>query len=368
MAALGETARKPRLRASGFLSGAVRMLRGEGSTWPTVITIGVLLALVPSLVSTYEIHLGTLVIADAIAVLGLDLIVGRAGLLSFGQAGFLAIGAYGSVIGMLNLHLDFWIAFVATIALSALVGALLALPAARLTGLAFAFITFGFGLVVEAVVLGRPLDRWTKGGSGLFTPPTSIFGSLLKETTLYWFAFGLLVVCMLIYGNLVNSRSGRALSTLRESEPVALGLGIPVQRYKMWSFATAGAFAAVAGILLAQANQFTTPVEFNLTESITLMAMLILGGTRSILGPIVGAAFFVLLPNYLGAVEKNSAIVFAAVLLVVLIVAPQGVVGVGRQLVRRLSGGARTSEPVPREGTEEAGEGGIPEATDPVPR
>jgi branched-chain amino acid transport system permease protein len=358
--------KRSRRGVSELLPGAVRMLRGEGSTWPTVITIGVILAILPGILSVYEVHLGTLVSADAIAVLGLDLIVGRTGLLSFGQAGFLAIGSYGSVIAMVNLHFAFWVAFVVTIAFAALVGAVMALPAARLTGLAFAFITFGFGLVVEAVVLGRPIDRWTKGGSGLFTPPTSIFGTLLKDRALYYFAFALLVICMLIYGNLVNSRSGRALSTLRESEAVALGLGIPVQRYKMWSFAVAGAFAAVAGMLLAQANQFSTPVEFNLTASITLMAMLILGGTRSILGPIIGAAFFVLLPNYLSGVQNNSAIIFAAILLVMLIIAPQGLVGVGKQLIRRLSGGARTTEPVPREGTEEAGEGGVPEAPDPV--
>jgi branched-chain amino acid transport system permease protein len=257
---------------------------------------------------------------------------------------------------MMNLGMSFGPSILVAVAFAALIGALLAVPAARLSGLAFAFITFGLGIVTQALLAGQLLNQWTMGGSGLFTPIVSIFGNTLQGSNLYYFAFALLILCMTIYGNLVNSRSGRALSTLKESEPVALALGIPVQRYKMWSFALGAAFAGLSGVLLSQVNQFSSPDSFTLTTSITLMAMLILGGTRSMIGPLVGAAFFVLLPEFLHGVQDNAPIVFSAILLIMLIIAPQGLVGVFRNLVRRYSGGTGADPPpVPREGPGEIG-------------
>jgi branched-chain amino acid transport system permease protein len=304
--------------------------------WLVLLIAGALTGCLPLFLSSYGVHLASSVMAYSIAVLGLDLATGRAGLLSFGQAAFLAVGAYGSVIAMTDLNLPYFLGVALAVLAGSVLGALLAIPASRLSGLSFAFVTFGLGFVVTALLNGQLLNRWTNGAAGIVPPEVNVLGGSLQfGSTLFYVILALLMLALILYLNLVGSRTGRALSTIKENEPVAVALGINVVRYKIWAFAAGAGFATLSGALLAQTTAYVSPDSYTAQVSITLMAMLILGGMRSAVGAIIGAAFFVLLPEYLQGVDANSAIVFSAILLVTLIVAPNGVAGIARTLWAR---------------------------------
>lgn len=298
-----------------------------------------MLAVLPLAVGAYDQRLIVRIMAYAIAVIGLDLITGRAGILSFGQSGFLAIGAYGSVILMTHGGLSFAAALCATLATAAVVGAVLALAAVRLSGLSFALVSFMFAFVMTSVIGGDDLRGWTGAANGLATPPGRIFGATLENLSLlYYFTLCAFAVGALIHSNIVGGRSGRGLRTMKENELVAASLGVRVPIYKVWSFALAGVYAAVGGMLLSQSVGYISPESYGVEQSIFLVAMLTVGGIRRTLGPLVGAAFFVLLPEYVRFAQQNSAIVFGAIFLIALIVAPQGLVGVASDVLSRRRG------------------------------
>jgi branched-chain amino acid transport system permease protein len=152
---------------------------------------------------------------------------------------------------------------------------------------------------------------------------------------IYYFALAFLVVAMVVSANIERSKTGWAMATVKQSAAVASALGIRVDRFKVAVFSLAAVFAAVAGVLLSLASGVISPGTYSLDQSIILLAMLTLGGMRGNLGPILGSAFFVLLPEYLQGVQDNSAIVFALTFIAILMLAPGGVVGLVRGWVRR---------------------------------
>jgi branched-chain amino acid transport system permease protein len=289
--------------------------RGRGTDYLSLAALLLVLAVLPTVLGDFNLHLAVNILAYGVAVAGLDLMVGRAGLLCFGQAVFLALGSYASVVLMTHYVHNWVLGSLIAILAAAVLGALVAFPAARLTGLSFAFVTFALGAVCDALLNGSLAEKIVGGNNGLFPPAPHVFGlNLQHDRVLYAVSALAVAVASFLYVNTVRSPTGRAIETMRESELVA-------------------ALAAVGGVLLAQSTRYVSPGSYSVDTSITLVAMLILGGTRSLLGPYLGAAFFVLLPHVLSGVEKNSAIVFSAILLVTLIVAPEGIVG----LVRRLA-------------------------------
>lgn len=311
---------------------AVKALALPASRYGELALLAVVLTVLPFFVGSFNLHLAGTVIAYGIAVLGLDLIVGRAGMLCFGQAVFFAVGAYASVVAMTRYHQSWLVGCLVALALAALLGALVALPAARLTGLSFGFVTFGLGAVCDSLLNGNLLQGVVGGSNGLFPPTPHIFGfNLQGDRPLYAVSAGLVIITGFLYLNLVHSSTGRAVETLRSSELVAQALGVPINRYRIGVTMFGAALAAVGGLLLAQNTRYVSPDSYSTNTSITLVAMLILGGRRSLSGPFVGAAFFVLLPQFLLTVQQNSAIIFSAILLVTLIFAPSGVVGFVRQ-------------------------------------
>jgi branched-chain amino acid transport system permease protein len=308
--------------------------RGRGTDYLSLAALLLVLAVLPTVLGDFNLHLAVNILAYGVAVAGLDLMVGRAGLLCFGQAVFLALGSYASVVLMTHYVHNWVLGSLIAILAAAVLGALVAFPAARLTGLSFAFVTFALGAVCDALLNGSLAEKIVGGNNGLFPPAPHVFGlNLQHDRVLYAVSALAVAVASFLYVNTVRSPTGRAIETMRESELVARALGVPVNRYRIGVFASGAALAAVGGVLLAQSTRYVSPGSYSVDTSITLVAMLILGGTRSLLGPYLGAAFFVLLPHVLSGVEKNSAIVFSAILLVTLIVAPEGIVG----LVRRLA-------------------------------
>lgn len=316
---------------------------------PVIATI--VLALLPLfLEGGYQLSLVITILTYSITLVGLNLLVGEVGLLSFSQAAFMGLGAYVSVFFSVHLKWAFPAALAMGVLAAMLVAALLAVPATRLAAWSFGLVTFGFALVVDTWLNGFLIADWTGGSAGEYVRPGSIFGIStggIRESTYYVTLIGL-VIAMGLATCLVHSRPGRALRAVKANELVAVTLGIPIRRYKVGIFAFAAAMAGFAGVMTGQAEQFISPSLFDLNQSILLMAMLIVGGAGRQLAPLVGAGFFVLLPEFMQGqgVQNASAIIFAVLFLVALILAPQGIVGLveggwrrGRRLLSRRKAG-----------------------------
>jgi branched-chain amino acid transport system permease protein len=314
--------------------------RPAAGRYASPVIAAVVLALVPLfLQGGYQLSLAITILTYAITLVGLNLLVGEVGLLSFSQAAFMALGAYVSVAFSAHLKWAFPASLTVAVLATMLVAVLLAVPATRLASWSFGLVTFGFALVVDTWLNGFLVANWTGGSAGEYAPSGSIAGLAIggiRDSTYYVTMVGL-VITMGLATCIVHSRPGRALRAIKANELVAVTLGIPIRRYKVGVFAFAAALAAFAGAMTAQAEQFISPSSFDLNQSILLMAMLIVGGTGRQLGPIIGAAFFVLLPEFMQgqSVQNESAIIFAALFLGALIVAPQGLVGLVEQGWRR---------------------------------
>jgi branched-chain amino acid transport system permease protein len=286
-----------------------------------------LIAIASLFLGSYELGLLTQVVAYSVALVGLDLIVSRVRMMSFGQAGFMAIGAYGSV-ALAERGVPFEAAAVLSVVAAGAVAAALAVPVSRLTGFSFALVTFAFTAVIAGLAAGGVLYGVTGGESGLVVPVTTVLGlSLLDPMTVLLVSVVVLAVTMVLVTSLVNSRTGRALRTIRESDVVAAALGVRVARLKIGAFALAGGIAGIAGILLVQTLGAMSSQTFGLDQSVLLVAMLTVGGLGRSLGPIVGAAVFIVIPELLQGAESYSAILFPVVFIIALVLAPKGIVG-----------------------------------------
>jgi branched-chain amino acid transport system permease protein len=305
---------------------------------PGLILAAALLIAAPFL-SSYGQSLLSQVVVYATVIIGLDLIVSRARMMSFGQAAFMAIGAYGSV-SLTQRGVPFELALVIAVIGTAAVGGLLAVPASRLTGFSFALVTFAFTAVVAGLAGGGILFGITGGESGLAVLPAYFLGlDLLDPFVLCVVVIVVMALVSAVTTAFVHSRSGRALRTIRESEAVAASLGVRVPLQKAGAFAFAAGIAGLGGAMLAQVLGAISGQTFGLDQSVLLVAMLVVGGMGRTLGPIVGAAIFIVVPEYLQGIQSYSAIVFPIVFIVALIIAPLGIVGLlesgGRALVTR---------------------------------
>lgn len=285
------------------------------------------LAIIAPFFSGYAVGVLVHLVALAIAAVGLDLIISRANMLSFSHAAFMAIGAYVSVILMRN-GWEFIFAALVGIASAAIAGFLLAIPASRLSGFSFALVTFAFSAVVTGLAAGSQLISIAGGESGLSVPPGKLFDlNLFNPHTLFYVALVLLLATMLVCTTLIYSRTGRAFRTMKESEAVAVALGVNVAGMKIGVFALSAGIAGVGGVVLSQALGAISAPTFSLEQSTILVAAVTVGGLGRSLGPLVGITIFVLLPEIFQGLQDYSALVFAAVFVVTLILAPNGVVG-----------------------------------------
>jgi branched-chain amino acid transport system permease protein len=271
-----------------------------------------------------------------IMLLGLSLLVGQAGQISLGQAGFVGIGAYGSAILSTKAGLDPWVAMILAAVLAATVAGLVGMPTLRLKGYYLAMATLGVNEII-VILLGQ-LKRLTNGSDGITgIPSLSIAGLDLGTPRAYHFvAWGLALVMLLIALNLSHSRVGRSLRALHQSEPAAESLGINTSYRKVQVFVVAAVFASLAGSLDAYRIHFIEPKGYTITFSILLITGVIIGGLRSIWGALWGAIVIVILRQLLGrlGLEDYENLVYG-VLLVVLMVLGQGD---ARGLWRRIKG------------------------------
>ncbi len=273
--------------------------------------------------------------------LGLNIIVGMSGLLVLGYAAFFAVGAYTMAIltapAPHNIMLSFWVVLPISVVLACFAALLLGLPVLRMRGDYLAIVTLGFGEIIRILVRSEMMDTFTGGPRGIrAVGHPMLFGKDIG--TEFYFMYIILIAIFLaifITRRLENSRVGRAWRAMREDETVAQAMGVYMLKYKLLAFATGAAFAGLGGAIFASRNSFTGPEDFTLLVSINVLALLIVGGLNSVPGIILGAVVLKGLPEILRQLEDYRILAFGALLVVMMIVRPQGLWPSSRAMLER---------------------------------
>ena len=277
------------------------------------------LALLPFFASSYFLYLSTLVLAYSIALLGQNILIGYTGLISFGQSGFLAVGAY--TFAHLVEHIGFFPALFVAGLVGALFGAIVGFPALRIKGPYLAIATLGFSWAVWQIV--QNTDEISGGRMGLEVP--KVFPSSSEEI---WWVY--LVLTFLLFAGgykLVKSHIGRAFQAIRESEVSAEVLGINLTKYKIISFSVSSFYTALGGALEAYLLGHIDPVMYDLTASIYMFCALVVGGLGTVFGSVLGAIFIIFVPQLFGGAKELVPLVLALAIIFVMMFEPLGLYG-----------------------------------------
>jgi branched-chain amino acid transport system permease protein len=291
----------------------------------------VLLPLV--LPNDYAYDVAILVATNAMACVGLNLLIGYAGQVSLGHGAFFALGAYGTAILAARYGWPAWLSIPASVAAVGLLAVVVGKPTLRLKGHYLAMATLGLGVIVSIVLATE--DGVTGGPDGMSVPPLALFGWVVTgERTWYWIAGGALVASVWLAQNLVASPVGRALRALHGSEVAAETSGIDSARYKLVVFGLSALFAASAGAITAHYAGFITPARGSFMHSVELVIMVVFGGMASTFGAVVGAAVLTTLPQFLTVLKDYEMMVFGAVLMGTMALFPRGLVPTLAQRMR----------------------------------
>ena len=366
------------------------MTRVRGGALPRAVAIFALAAAAPLLFSASGDVLNNMVLAAAYAVmaLGLNIVVGFAGLLDLGYVAFFAIGAYTSAYfgsgfwanagsdgrgvailvgdamdGRPGIHINFLLILVLAVVATAVAGTLIGVPTLRLRGDYIAIVTLAFGEIISQIVSnGSEIKLFggtlTSGPMGISPidrielPLIGRFGALDLRPW-YWFALALVALVLVVNVNLRNSRLGRAWIAMRDDESAAVCAGVPVVRTKLLAYGTGAAFGGISGAFFASYLGVVSAAQFEFSFSIFIFAMVVLGGLGSISGVVVAAIILSVVNNYvlldlprqIGLPFDLSAIssgMYGAILVVVMLLRPQGLVPAGRTVERTAMRNAMT--------------------------
>ena len=303
----------------------------------TIAGIWVLLVTVPfwlPLMGGYT-ALASKVLVFGLAAMGLNLLLGFTGVLSFGHAAYFGLGAYGAGLTLRYLVHSTSLAMLAGILLGGLAGTLFGALIVRRRGVYFAMCTIAFGQIWYYIAYSW--NDFTGGFDGLrdfhrepigFGPLT--FDITRGETRFYYFLLVIFAVSVALMGLLLRSPFGRTLLAIRENERRARFLGIPVERHIWLSFAISTFFTALAGTLYALLNNFADPLSLHYSLSGYFVVMTVIGGGRTFGGPLVGAAMFVLLQDYISSMTVNWMFFIGAIFMLVVLFFPRGLLGMRR--------------------------------------
>jgi branched-chain amino acid transport system permease protein len=289
------------------------------------LVIAVLLVLPFVLPNSYYMDLAIRMAINAIIVIGLNLLIGFAGQISLGHAGFLGIGAYASAV--LPTHFGFHplLAMAAGAAATAVIASVVAKPIFKLKGNYLAMATLGLGIIINIAL--RNEAQWTGGPDGMAVPALSLLGfELGSDKQWYWVVAGLLTISVWASLNLIDSPFGRALRALHGSEVASQVVGVNIVRYKVAIFVMSAVFASLMGSITAHYIGFVTPNFADFFHSIELVTMVVVGGMASVFGSIVGAVLLTALPQALATFEGWETVVFGSVLMLCMIFLPKGLV------------------------------------------
>lgn len=318
---------------------------------PALVGLFILLAiLAPIGQGNYITYVLTSWLIFSIAAMGLNLTLGYAGQISLAQASFMGIGAYTTAL--LTLAGWHWLlAMPVALLLCFVVGLLLGYPALRVKGHFLAFVTLAFNTLVFLVL--RNEDWLTGGNYGLIGMPRPDFGfySTMKQHNFYYFTLVVTIVAAAMLWWIVRSPWGRAFKALRENPIRAESLGVDTRRLTLLAFAIGSAYGGLAGALVTPLVQFIEPGSFGVAHSLRILLMVVVGGAGYFFGPFLGAGVVIVLPEMLRFTEGYYLIIYAALVIVMLVFTPKGLIGLGALLRDRIRW-----KPVPRADLSEGAE------------
>ncbi len=296
-------------------------------TFLSVAFLGLLI--MPLVSSMYQTNIMISALLYVMLALGLNIVVGIAGQLVLGYVAFYAVGAYTYALLNQFFGMGFWVCLPLGGLVAVLFGFALGFPVLRLRGDYLAIVTLGFGEIVRIF-----LQNWsdvTGGPRGVSNiPPPGFFGMdfSLATNTIYIFYLVLAAVLLtiIIISRIKNSRVGLALQALREDEIAAEAMGIDITRVKLSAFALGSCWAGFAGVIFAAKTSFINPASFTFMESAMILSMVVLGGMGSITGVVLAALILILVPEYLRAFSEYRMLIFGAVMVLMMIFRPQGLV------------------------------------------
>jgi len=306
--------------------------------WPWVLLAIALASGLLFVLKGYQLFQATMVLAYAIALLGLNMLTGYNGQISLGHGAFFALGAYAAGILMEHAGAPYWATVPAAAVVCLAVGYLFGRPALKLEGLYLALATFALGVAMPQLLKYKHLEAWTGGVQGLvLIKPDAPFGlPLSQDQWLYVFALGVTVVMFLIAHNLLSSGTGRAMRAIRDHAMAAEAMGVDNRHYKSMSFGVSAAYTGVGGALSAIAVQFVSPDSFTLFLSISLLVGIVVGGVGTLWGAFFGAIFIMFVPNLAEQVSKAAPwAVYGVVLIAIMFAMPGGVMGLLNKLRTR---------------------------------
>jgi branched-chain amino acid transport system permease protein len=297
--------------------------------WIALALLGALLAGLPFLLDSFYVSLATQALYLGLFALSINLIAGYAGMVTLGQAGVSGIAGYGLGIALTQTEMSLLPALILSLAGGVLVALLFGLIAVRASGVFFLMITLAQGMIVWGIA-----QRWTTvtgGDNGLTGITRPEFA--LEDWTFYYFTLAVVAVCTAIIALIVHSPFGLSLKGIRESEGRMAPLGYNVMLHKLVAFTIAGAFAGVAGVMLAMYNSFYSPVAVHIKASADGLLMSILGGIGTLSGAFVGSAIYVFVTNYVSGFLDRWPTLLGLILVFTILFAQDGLVGAWRRLV-----------------------------------
>ena len=296
---------------------------------PALVIIALFAAIFPFIFSSYQTNIMTTALMYVMLGLGLNIVVGLAGLLDLGYVAFYAVGAYSYALINYHFGLGFWTILPVGALLAAFFGILLGFPVLRLQGDYLAIVTLGFGEIIRLI-----LENWNEfsfGPSGIaHIPRPGFFGMNLNlnEAIIYLY-YLMILFCLLtifIINRLQNSRIGRAWIALREDEVACQAMGIDKTKTKLTAFALGATWAGMVGVIFAAKTTFVNPASFTFLESAMILSIVVLGGMGSIVGVFIASMILILSPEYLRAFSNYRMLLFGAVMVLMMVFRPQGIV------------------------------------------
>ncbi len=304
---------------------------------PILVLIGLFVVIFPFIFSSYQINIMTTALMYVMLGLGLNIVVGLAGLLDLGYVAFYAVGAY--TYALINHHfgLGFWTILPVGALLAAFFGILLGFPVLRLRGDYLAIVTLGFGEIIRLI-----LENWNEfsfGPSGIAHISRPGFMGInlnLNESIiyLYYLMIFFCLITIFVINRLQNSRIGRAWIALREDEVACQAMGIDKTKTKLTAFALGATWAGMVGVIFAAKTTFVNPASFTFLESAMILSIVVLGGMGSIVGVFIAAMILILTPEYLRAFSNYRMLLFGAVMVLMMVFRPQGIVPNVRRFYR----------------------------------
>lgn len=306
------------------------------------ILFGIVLSLFPILQEIGIIKSSTIttfgtILFYAIVAIGLNVLLGYSGLISLGTAGFMGLGSYISAYLTEDMGLPFIVSLIISVAIPLIIGVLVGLVSLRISGMYLAIATLAVSEILKKIFV--EFDSITGGFSGKNAGYPSLFGLELNRDTTFIFIVILLVIVMILTDNFINSSTGRALLTMRVSEAAAQAMGINLLKYKLTAFALATSYAALGGVIYVHFIRFSYPSNWNLLLSLQILAVIVIGGVRTISGPIIGSIIVFGVPDLIlkqlpviGSIDGLAYIFTGILIIVVILFYPNGLIYIGHDI------------------------------------